>query len=274
MIKIMVDNLRDRKPLIHNITNYVTVNDCANILIAAGASPIMSDEPKDVVDITSICNGLNINIGTLQEKTIKSMVLAGTQANKLGNPVLLDPVGVGASALRDETCVTLLQNIKFTVIRGNVSEIKALATGIGGGVGVDASESDLVNPNNIDSVIAFAKSFAVKTKAVIIISGPVDIITDGTDTYTVSSGVEMMSKITGSGCMLSAMTTAFIAANRENILMAAVASVSAMGVAGEIAYEKMIKNDAGNSTYRNYLIDEIFKLTGKSLEEKAKFKKV
>ena len=127
MFKEIFDNVREKCPLIHNITNYVTVNDCANVVLACGASPIMADDKDEVSDIQTICGGLNINIGTLNSRTIESMLLAGKRANELGHPVVLDPVGAGASKLRTETANQLLKEVRFTVIRGNISEIKTLA---------------------------------------------------------------------------------------------------------------------------------------------------
>ena len=124
MFKTEFENVRRTCPLIHNITNYVTVNDCANMVLACGASPIMADDAAEVEDITTICGGLNINIGTLNSRTITSMLLAGKKANQLGHPVVLDPVGAGASRLRTDTAFRLLRDVKFTVIRGNISEIK------------------------------------------------------------------------------------------------------------------------------------------------------
>ena len=115
------ENVRSTCPLIHNITNYVTVNDCANMVLACGASPIMADDAAEVEEITAICGGLNINIGTLNKRTIESMFLAGKRANALNHPVVLDPVGAGASKLRTETAQKLLEEVKFTVIRGNIS---------------------------------------------------------------------------------------------------------------------------------------------------------
>ena len=131
MLGITMDRVRSSVPLVHNITNYVTVNDVANILLACGGSPIMSDEPEDVEDITAICGGLNINIGTLNQRSIKAMSRAGKKAASLGHVILLDPVGAGASALRTNTAVNLMKEIPFTVIRGNISEIKTLALGRG-----------------------------------------------------------------------------------------------------------------------------------------------
>ena len=150
MFNEMLQNVQRHAPLIHNITNYVTVHDCANILLACGASPIMSDDLGEVEEITSICGGLNINIGTLNQRTIPSMLAAGKKANELGHPVVLDPVGAGASSLRTNTSLQLLEEVKFTVIRGNISEIKTLALGSGRTKGVDADMADAVTDENLE----------------------------------------------------------------------------------------------------------------------------
>ena len=271
MLEKMLENVREKMPLIHNITNYVTVNDCANILLACGGSPIMADDIGEVEEITSICGGLNINIGTLNERTIRSMLAAGKKANELGHPVILDPVGAGASSLRTNTAYTLLEEVKFSVIRGNISEIKTLALGGGTTKGVDADVADRVTDETLDSVIAFAKEFSRKTGAVIAITGVIDIVADAQKAYVIRNGVPVMSQITGSGCMLTAMTAAYITANPQEILEAAAAAVCAMGLCGEKAYEVMKKNNAGNSSFRNYLIDEIYKLDGAALKEGAKY---
>ncbi len=269
-VETILNNVRETTPLVHNITNYVTVNDCANILLACGGSPIMSDDEGDVEDITSICGGLNINIGTLNRNTIPSMYLAGKRANALGHPVLLDPVGAGASRLRTETAAGLIDQVRFTVIRGNISEIKALAQGSASTKGVDADEADQVNAANIDSVIAFAKAFSARTGAVVAITGATDIITDGTRVCCVTNGHPMMSRITGSGCMLSAMTTAFVAANPGQTFEAVCTAVIAMGLCGELAAERLSPLE-GNSTFRNYLIDGIYRLTPQQLKEGARY---
>ena len=162
MLGNCLDHVRKSAPLVHNITNYVTVNDVANILLACGGSPIMSDEPEDVEDITSICGGLNINIGTLNQRSIEGMHRAGRKAAELGHTILLDPVGAGASALRTRTAVELMHEIPFTVIRGNISEIKTLALGSGTTKGVDADVADAVTEANLDAAVAFVKDFAEK----------------------------------------------------------------------------------------------------------------
>lgn len=270
MLGTCLDNVRKTTPLVHNITNYVTVNDVANILLACGASPIMSDEPEDVEDITSICGGLNINIGTLNSRTITSMLLAGKKANQLGHPVVLDPVGAGASRLRTDTAFRLLRDVKFTVIRGNISEIKTLASGAGTTKGVDADVADKVTEENLDSAVAFAKAFAAQTGAVIAITGAIDIVADAEKAYCIRNGNAMMSSITGTGCQLSALTAAFVTANPGHPLEAAAAAVCAMGLAGETAHKRLTPLD-GNSTYRNYIIDAIYNMTPDQLEEGANY---
>ena len=270
MLSQMLQQVRERVPLIHNITNYVTVNDCANILLACGGSPIMSDDIEEVAEITTICGGLNINIGTLNQRTIPAMFAAGKRANELGHPVLLDPVGAGASALRTNTALDLLQQVKFTVIRGNISEIKTLALGSGSTKGVDADVADQVTEDNLDQAVAFAKDFARKTGAVIAITGAIDIVADAESAYCIRNGHPMMSKITGTGCQLSAMMTAYLTANPDHPLQAAAAAVCAMGLCGELAYQRLSPAD-GNASYRNYIIDAVYHLTPAQLQEGAKY---
>ena len=241
MLGICLDNVRKTVPLVHNITNYVTVNDVANILLACGGSPIMSDEPEDVEDITSICGGLNINIGTLNQRSIQGMFRAGKKAAQLHHVLLLDPVGAGASALRTNTAVDLMEQLPFTVIRGNISEIKTLALGSGKTRGVDADVSDAV-----------------------------DLVSDGQRCFVIRNGRPEMGKITGTGCQLSGMMTAFVVANPDRRLEAAAAAVCAMGLAGEIGWSRMAPGD-GNSTYRNRIIDAIYNMDGAALDKGAKY---
>lgn len=270
MLNQMLENVRKSCPLIHNITNYVTVNDCANILLACGGSPIMADDVEEVEEITSICGGLNINIGTLNNRTIPAMLLAGKKANALGHPVVLDPVGAGASALRTRTANQLLEQVNFAVIRGNISEIKTLAHGQGTTKGVDADVADAVTEENLPQAVAFAKSFAQKTGAVIAITGAIDLVADAQTAYCIRNGHPMMSMVTGTGCQLSAMTAAYVTANPDTKLEAAAAAVCAMGICGEIAYERLSPLD-GNSSYRNYIIDAVCHLDGEMLEGRANY---
>lgn len=270
VLKTMLENVRAKSPLVHNITNYVTVNDVANVLLAAGGSPIMSDDADDVEDITSICGGLNINIGTLNKNTIPSMFRAGKKANALGHIVLLDPVGAGASRLRTDTANQLLQEVRFDAVRGNISEIKTLCTGSGSTKGVDADAVDAVTEANLDDGVALVKAFAKQTGCIIAVTGAIDLVSDGEHCWCIRNGRAEMSRITGTGCQLSALMTAFLVANPDRKLDAAAAAVCMMGLAGEIGWDNMQPGD-GNSTYRNRIIDAIFNMTGDALEEGAKY---
>lgn len=270
MLKTVFENVRRRAPLIHNITNYVTVNDCANVLLACGASPIMADDEEEVEEITSLCGGLNLNIGTLNSRTISSMFLAGKKANELGHPVLLDPVGAGASRLRTQTALRLLEEIQFTVIRGNISEMKTLALGSGSTKGVDADVADRVTKENLQEAVVFAKAFAKKTGAVIAITGAIDLVADEQQAYCIYNGHPAMSSVTGTGCQLSALTTAFVTANPGQVLEAVAAAVITMGYAGEIAHQRLGSRE-GNSTYRNYIIDAISQLQGEDFMKGARY---
>lgn len=263
-------NVKAGGALVHNITNYVTVNDVANVILASGASPIMSDEPKDVEDITSICRGLNINIGTLNERTIEAMYLSGAKANELGHKVLLDPVGAGASALRTDTANGLLKKVKFDVVRGNVSEIKTLVAGVGTTKGVDADAADAVTEENLGEMVAFTKAFAGELDCVVAITGAIDLVADKDTCYVIRNGVPEMGRITGTGCQLSGMMTGFLVANPDAPLEAAAAAVCTMGLAGEIGLSRQQPGD-GNSTLRNRIIDAISNMTPEQLAEGAKF---
>ena len=270
MFEQIFENVRQKSPLIHNITNYVTVNDCANMLLACGGSPIMADDPEDAVEITAICGGLNINIGTLNQRTIPAMLAAGKRSNELGHPVVLDPVGAGASTLRTDTALRLLNEVKFAVIRGNISEIKTLALGSGTTKGVDADVADKVTEENLDGAVAFAKDFARRIGAVVAVTGAIDIVTDGERAFCIRNGRPEMASITGTGCQLSALTAAFAAANPDQLLEATVAAVCAMGLCGEIAAGRLTREE-GNASCRTYLIDAMYRLTPAELEKGAKY---
>ncbi len=266
MFEKYLDNTRLKTPLVHNITNYVTVNDCANILLACGASPIMADDVNEVEEITSICNALVINIGTLNERTILSMLKAGRKANALGHPVVLDPVGAGASSFRTATTFQLLKEVKFSVIRGNISEIKTVSMGSGTTKGVDADVSDTVTEDNLRDAIAFAKGLSRKTGAVIAITGAIDIVADSGRAFVIRNGHALMSRITGTGCMLTTVIAAYCAANPEDMTSATAAAVGAMGLCGELAYARLQREKTGTSSFRTYLIDFMSNMDGEVLQ--------
>lgn len=226
--------IRKKTPIIHFLTNYVTVNDCANITLACGGSPIMADEIKEVEQIAALSSALVLNIGTANERTFASMLCAGKYANRFGIPIVLDPAGAGASRFRDDVVCKLLQEIDFTIIKGNISEIKFLSDGFTSTQGVDAADSDLVNEDNLKEVMVFSKKLSIITGSIIIITGPIDIVADHQTGYAIRNGHPLMPSVTGTGCMSGAVAGCFLGANANQPLEAAVASTVAMGICGEL----------------------------------------
>lgn len=253
--------IRERNPLIHQITNVVTVNDCANITLAVGASPVMADAVEEVEEMVSYSGALTINIGTLNQAHIAAMILAGKAANRLGVPVVLDPVGAGATQFRVATTKRLLQEVKFAVIRGNASEIATLC-GTRSGKGVDAS--------GVDSV-SLEQEFQVLAKelgTVLSVSGAVDYVTDGVKEAWISNGTPTLTQVTGTGCMLTAVTGSCLGGGIE-AFDAAVLSLVAVGLAGEKA-EATLQADEGIGTFRMRFFDQISCFTGRELAEEGK----
>lgn len=260
-----------KKPIIHNITNFVTANDCANILLAAGASPIMANEYKEMDDITRLSHSLNINLGTINENLVPSMFLAGKLANELSHPVVLDLVGIGASAYRFDLCKRLIKQIKFSVIKGNISEIKTLILEKNFSNGIDARSLDQVNENSILNNLQSIKSYAKKAQCTLVLTGPVDLVTNGDQAILIENCHPIMASITGSGCMLSALITAYISSAQDEIFQATAAAVCAFGLAGEIAFARL-KDLDGSGSFRTYLIDGIYNMRPEDLNKNYKYK--
>ncbi|UYZ34476.1 hydroxyethylthiazole kinase [Clostridium beijerinckii] len=265
----LLNEVRNKKPLVHNITNYVTVNDCANILLAIGASPIMADDIKEAADITKISSALVINIGTLNERTIESMIASGKKANELNIPVVFDPVGAGASDFRNSTTKRLLEEVKISVLRGNMSEIKFIS-GLGSTTkGVDASENDARTGN--DEGVDVAKSLAKKLQCTVAITGATDIISDGERVVILENGTKMLSNVTGTGCMTTALIGAFCGAGSDYFI-GAVSGIISMGISGEIALDKAGK--IGTGSFHIAIIDAIRNLTSNIIEKMNKIKEI
>lgn len=270
MFEKAFNNVYKQSPIVHCITNYVTVNDVANIILAAGASPIMADDIEEVSDITSICNALVLNIGTLNSRTVESMIKAGKTANELERPVVLDPVGIGASQFRMDTTSKLLEEVQFSVIKGNASEIKGILNKTRSSSGVDVSLEDIIHESNINEYIKVAKEVSKASSAVVVITGAIDIITDGEKTYIIRNGHESMGKITGTGCMLAGVIGGFIGANPESILNSTATAVAAMGLSGELANKKSKEKGLGTGSLRTYIIDSMSNLNSEELKEGMK----
>lgn len=253
--------VRQSNPLIQCITNFVTVNDCANIILAFGGTPVMADVIDEVTEFTDISNGVNINLGAMVPQIIKADFIAGKHANNLNIPVTFDPVGVGASKLRNDTATRLLNEVKFAAIRGNMSEMKVLTTGWGKTKGVDVSQCDVITESNWIDKGKLLCEYATSLGTVLAASGSIDIVTDGKSICGIKNGSSKMARITGSGCMLTSVLCLWIATARMNPSLqisdfeATVAAIATYGVCGEIADEKTIEKHGGSLTFRTELID-------------------
>lgn len=257
--------VRQQKPLIHHLTNYVTVNDCANIVLAIGASPIMADDIAEAADITRISSALVLNIGTLNTRTVSSMLASGKAANEAGIPVVLDPVGAGASALRNETTQMLIDEVKLSVLRGNLSEIRFISGLASNTKGVDAAEEDM--RDGLESSVQMAKALAQKLQCTVAITGATDIVTDGARVALIHNGHPKLSSITGTGCMCSSLVGAYCGAGSD-AFVAAAAGIASMGIAGEIAYERA--GQIGNGSYHMAILDAISQLDADALRARGK----
>jgi hydroxyethylthiazole kinase len=247
--------VREKSPLIHNITNYVVMNNTANGLLAIGASPVMAHAIDEVAEMTGIASALVINIGTPDADWVKSMLPAGKTALNKGIPVIFDPVGAGATSYRSNVCKQIIEECKPTVIRGNASEVMALCNTNTQTKGVDSTDSS-------DSAIDSAKALAKETNAIVVVSGQTDYITNGTEVRTVSNGNPLMAKVTGMGCTATAIVAAFAAINPDTF-EAAVHGMAVMGIAGEIAAQKA----SGNGSMQVLFLDELYNLNGKTIKE-------
>ncbi len=260
-----LQELKNKVPLIHNITNYVTVNDVANALLAIGASPIMADDIHEAAEITAISSALVINIGTLNKRTICSMIASGEKANELGIPVIFDPVGAGASKLRNETTKEILSLVQVAILRGNLSEMSYIA-GLDTSIkGVDSSEDERNDSTIVANIIA--RSYG----CVAAITGAVDVISDGNRLVKILNGHKMLSKVTGTGCMTTALVGAF-AGICNDYFTAAAGGIASMGIAGELAYEKC--GNSGTGSFHMAVIDAMCSLDGPLFKERIKLDEV
>lgn len=250
--------VRQKSPLVHNITNYVVMNTTANALLAIGASPVMAHAIEEVKDMVAIASALVINMGTLSEKWVDAMLLAGIAAHEKGIPVVFDPVGVGATPYRNQVAASIISICKPSIIRGNASEIMSLAKESTTTKGVDSTASS-------NAALDAAKRLALETGAVVVISGEEDFITDGKTVHSVKNGSPLMPKVTGMGCTATAMVGAFAAVNRD-MLAAATTAMTVMGVAGEMAAQKA----DGPGTMQLHFLDTLYNLTAETLAERAK----
>jgi len=248
--------VRNKKPLVHHITNYVTVNDCANITLSIGASPVMADDAAEVAEMVSFASALVINIGTLQERTIKSMLIAGKAAKAKGIPVILDPVGAGATKLRTRTAEQIICEVSPNVIRGNMSEIKVLL-GIKAGIrGVDstADEQDAAD---------VAQQLAERLGSVVAVTGKTDVIAGHGQVYTIDNGHPLMANVTGTGCMATSLVGSCCGASMDDVI-GTVTGILVMGLAGERAFASL-QGGESVGTFHTRLFDEVYNMTAEKI---------
>jgi len=261
-IKINAFELRDKvrtiKPVVHHLTNWVTIYDCANIVKALGASPVMAHAKEEVAEMASIASSLVLNIGTLTPEFVESMKIAAKSANAKGIPVILDVCGAGATALRDEKCFELLGETKINIIKGNASEIARISGEKVLTKGVDAGDVS-------QDMLKIAKTLAQKHKCTVVVTGIEDIVTDGKSLYIIKNGHPMMTHVVGTGCMAASVIGAFAAVEPDLSLAAASALVCF-----EIAAELAAKASGGPGTFKEKMFDCIFNLDKKTIDKMQK----
>ncbi|WP_288267186.1 hydroxyethylthiazole kinase [uncultured Methanobrevibacter sp.] len=269
-------DIREKNALTHCITNSVTINDCANAVLAIGGSPFMAEDAEELEEVVTIADVLVINIGKLSKEQIESMHISSKTANKTNTPIILDPVGVGVTELRNKTTMDLINDYDIAAIRGNITEIKAIAKLAGvldesnTAKGVDVNIDDIITEENLKDNGELICELASKLNTTILASGPIDILSDGNLTVAIDNGDDMMPLITGSGCMLSSIVGSCIGGS--NPFDGSLVAILAMNIAGERARAKVDEKDEGTGSFRAYLIDYLYKTDSETLTEKANIK--
>ena len=272
-IDMNLKSIKEKNALTHCITNSVTINDCANAVLAIGGSPFMAEDAEELEEVVTIADVLVINIGKLSKNQLESMKISAKTANETDTPIILDPVGVGVTGLRNRTTLDLIENYDITAIRGNISEIKAIAklTGVldesNTAKGVDVNINDIITEENLKENGNLICKLAKKLNTVILASGPLDILSDGETTVVIDNGDDMMPLITGSGCMLSSIVGSCIGGS--NPFEGSLVAILAMNIAGEKARAKVDANDEGTGSFRAYLIDYLYKTDSETLMNEA-----
>ncbi len=257
----LLEKVRRENPLVHNITNVVVTNFTANGLLALGASPVMAYAHEEVAEMAGMAGSLVLNIGTLRPEVVQSMLIAGKAANEQGVPVILDPVGAGATAYRTETARRLMEELEIAVIRGNAAEIANVAGESWDIRGVDAGESRR-------NVFTLAVSAAKKLNSIVAVTGKDDIITDGRSAFVNHSGHPILTRVTGTGCLLTSVIGAFAAVEKD-LLKAAAAAVTTYGVAAEIAAEKSV--DSGPGSFQAEFLNQLYLVNDEEINRKSAF---
>ena len=246
--------IQNTHPLIHCITNPISINDCANIVLAVGSRPIMAEHPEEVAEITATAQTLCLNLGSITSDRLKAIKIAAKTAKKNHIPIIIDIVGAACSTLRNNFLKDFLQTIQPDIIKGNISEALSICGNECHSSGVEANKEQLITLENAQEYAQLFAKWAQEHRTVLLISGPLDFITDGSSAYLISNGVPMMGHITGTGCMLNALTAAYMPAGRP--LAAALLATLSFGITGELAE----KSSQGPGTFHMQLFDAIYNL--------------
>jgi hydroxyethylthiazole kinase len=260
----LLERVRERNPLVHNITNVVVTNFTANGLLAIGASPVMAYAKEEVAEMVSHASSLVVNIGTLNAQTVESIILAGKAANKMEVPVIIDPVGAGATAFRTETAQRIMREVKVSIIRGNAAEI---ANVIGENWEIKGVDAGTANGNIIELAITAAE----KLKTLVIITGKEDVVTDGVSTYLVGNGHPLLTRVTGTGCLLTSVIGAYSGVEKD-LVLASVAALAFYGIAAEKAAFQT--DEHGPGSFQIEFLNQLSKVSAYDVSQKALFYKV
>lgn len=259
----ITEQVKKSAPLIHCITNPISINDCANAVLSVGAKPIMAQHPDEVCEITSVSNAFAANLGNITDTRLQSIQLSGKTAKRHRIPQIIDVVGVCCSHLRLDFAQEYIQEIRPDIIKGNISEIRALTGEDYAANSIDASQKDMKLEENISVV----KRLSAKTGAVVLASGKTDIISDGNEVFLLHNGCEMLPLITGTGCMLNALTAAYLSGG--NSLSAALAGASVLGIVGELS-----SSAPGTGSFRVALMDNLYTMDSAVIRERIRFERV
>ncbi len=266
LIEIKNSVIQD-KPLIHCITNHISINDCANVVLAVGGKPIMAEHCDEVADITASAKALAVNLGNISDNRMKSIMISGVKANEEEIPSIIDIVGVSCSKLRLGFALEFIEKCKPSVIKGNMSEIKSIYGLNTRSKGVDVSDEDVTNEDTIKNNIEIVRALAIKTNSIVVATGAIDILSDGGETYIIENGCEELSKITGTGCMLNVLIATCISSN--DIINGAILGTIIMGISGELS-----RNARGTGSFKIELLDNISTIKVEEILENIKIRMV
>ena len=254
----LLERVRQQKPLVHHLTNWVTIGDCAQVVKTLGASPVMAHAPEEAAEMAQIASALVLNIGTLTVEFVEAMKVAARSANRKGIPVILDVCGAGATALRDRKCLELLNEVRIDVIKGNASEVARIGGESVKTRGVDATEVDA-------DLALLAEKLADQRQATVVVTGKVDIATDGKKTYRIANGHPLMTHVVGTGCMAASVIGAFAAVERD-LSLAAACALACFGIAAELAAEKA----PGPAAFKARLFDCLYDLDRETVDRRQR----